>query len=190
MSEPLSKFTDSTWREVAKTWRDNIENKAHDLVSEDGWKPMGTGVLGAALLEGYDEATQLEEENEGLKDKLMNINVECLDKTATRESVLVVLLADTQDSMSLSEAKEKYLPNRDLNEISGDADTTEEYHQLSEEQLTKDVAKAEEKNVALVICKQQMDMYASMTIGGLSEDFKWLRDRVNDALLTGGDDAN
>ena len=41
--------------------------------------------------------SQLEEENDVLKDKLMCINVECLDKTATRESILVVLLADTQE---------------------------------------------------------------------------------------------
>ncbi len=42
--------------------------------------------------------TQLEAENDGLKDKLMDINVECLDKTATRESILVILLADTKES--------------------------------------------------------------------------------------------
>ena len=40
---------------------------------------------------------QLEAENEALKDKLMDINVECLDKTATRESILVVLLTGEDD---------------------------------------------------------------------------------------------
>ena len=56
----LIEYTKSTWREIAETWRDNIENKAHDLISEDGWKPIGTSVLGAALLEGYDEVARLE----------------------------------------------------------------------------------------------------------------------------------
>lgn len=39
----------------------------------------------------------LRAENERLKNKLMDINVECLDKTATRESILVVLLAVVDD---------------------------------------------------------------------------------------------
>ena len=37
----------------------------------------------------------------------------------------VALLVDTEESMSLSEVKEKYLPNRDLNELRGVTETQE-----------------------------------------------------------------
>ena len=43
------------------------------------------------------EAAQLIAKIEKLMDKITDINVECLDKTATRESILIVLLAEEQE---------------------------------------------------------------------------------------------
>ena len=45
-----------------------------------------------------NEHAALKRENERMANKIADINIECLDKTATRGSILVVLLADTQES--------------------------------------------------------------------------------------------
>ena len=57
------------------------------------WKEKGLPQEVVPLSDAEGVVAQIEEENEALKDKLMEINAECLDKTATRESILVVLLA-------------------------------------------------------------------------------------------------
>ena len=88
-------------------YQDIVYKVCNLLDTHYGRKP-GTGLVCGTIEEPSSEvqdelATLLTEhaalkrENEALKDKLMDINVECLDKTATRESILVVLLADTQE---------------------------------------------------------------------------------------------
>ena len=77
--------------------------------------------------EAQGHINELEGENAALKRekermmKLAHDYITAYEKLAFGDA----LLADTQEGMSLSEVKEKYLPNRDLNELRGVEDTQE-----------------------------------------------------------------